>query len=274
MLIEPNQTPYDLRWRMFGIDVRVHPMFWLVSLIMGMNAGGLQAIMIWIACVFVSILVHEMGHVVVGQWFGSFGHIVLYGFGGLAVGSNRLHQRWQRIAVSFAGPAAGFLFLGVLYLLLWITNPAVFPNYVVIAMRRLGLPDEWIPYTLGPPFGNPMIALVVSFLTLINLIWGLVNLLPVWPLDGGQISREVCQAVSPRSGLNQSLGISMAVAGVLAVHCFMTAAGRELLPLPFGSLYSGLLFGILALHSYQMMQQSRIQEREWDDHWDDWPHRR
>ena len=37
LFMEPNETPYDLRWRMLGTDVRVHPMFWLVSVIMGAN---------------------------------------------------------------------------------------------------------------------------------------------------------------------------------------------------------------------------------------------
>jgi hypothetical protein len=47
---------------------------------------------------FISILVHELSHVLMGQAFGAYGHIVLYGFGGLAVGSNQLNVRWQRVA--------------------------------------------------------------------------------------------------------------------------------------------------------------------------------
>ena len=43
----------------------------------------------------------------------SYGRIVLYSFGGLAVGSNRLSVRLQRILVSFAGPLAGFVFLAI-----------------------------------------------------------------------------------------------------------------------------------------------------------------
>src|SRR5438045_291862 len=120
--MEPTSTPYDLRWRMFGIPVRVHPMFWLVSVIMGANAfsQGVQYLLLWVGCMFISILIHELGHVLMGQAFGAYGHIVLDGFGGLAVGSNQLDVRWQRIAVCFAGPLAGFLFLGGLFLVLWI----------------------------------------------------------------------------------------------------------------------------------------------------------
>src|SRR5207302_5403914 len=60
-------------------------------------------LLIWIACTFVSILIHELGHVFMGRLFGSHGHIVLYSFGGLAIGSSALRSRWQRIAVYFAG---------------------------------------------------------------------------------------------------------------------------------------------------------------------------
>src|SRR5262249_14879834 len=111
-LLEPGHTPYDLRWRLFGVHVRVHPMFWLLSAILGFNTTefGFQYLLFWMACVFVSILIHEFGHVWMGLAFGAEGHIVLYGFGGLAIGSNRSANPWKRIAVALAGPMAGFLF--------------------------------------------------------------------------------------------------------------------------------------------------------------------
>src|SRR5438552_3023244 len=37
-LLEPNETPYDLRFALFGIPIRVHPMFWLVSAVLGWSA--------------------------------------------------------------------------------------------------------------------------------------------------------------------------------------------------------------------------------------------
>src|SRR4051812_37327197 len=65
MLLEPQTTEWDLRWMMFGIPVRVHPFFWLVCLLMGQSALelGVLYLLAWIGCVFVSILVHELGHV-------------------------------------------------------------------------------------------------------------------------------------------------------------------------------------------------------------------
>src|SRR3954464_14267452 len=90
VLLEPQETPYDLRFRLFGIPVRVHPLFWLFSAILGWNwiEEGVAYVLLWVACVFISVMIHELGHIFMGLVFGSPGYIVLYSFGGLAVGSN------------------------------------------------------------------------------------------------------------------------------------------------------------------------------------------
>ena len=48
------------------------------------------------------------------------------------------------------------------------------------------------------------------------VVWGLVNLLPVYPLDGGQIAREILLKLSPREGIRQSLMLSIFAAGGMA----------------------------------------------------------
>src|SRR5436305_15155392 len=111
-LLEPGHTPYDLKFRIAGVPVRVHPMFWLVTAIMGFSAlheptYGFALFGIWVGCVFFSILIHELGHVFMFQLCGTTAHAVLYAFGGLAVPHRPLYNRWQRIAVAFAGPLAG-----------------------------------------------------------------------------------------------------------------------------------------------------------------------
>src|SRR5581483_11494851 len=90
MFVDPGYTPYDLNFSLFGISVRVSPWFWLVSAFFVWNVSiplGLSFVFLGVACTFVSILVHELGHVLMGKLFGSHGYIVLYSFGGLAVGS-------------------------------------------------------------------------------------------------------------------------------------------------------------------------------------------
>ncbi len=233
-LAEPTETPYDLRWRMFGTRVRVHPLFWLLSVLLGWSAysvgGNLGFLAVWVGCVFVSILLHEFGHVWMGQLFGSRGHIVLYSFGGLAIGSNQLSRRWQRILVSLAGPGIQLLLFGGLWGL------AIF------------LPAEAGPFSWGPYAQEVFLDLLQ-----INLFWPLFNLLPVFPLDGGQVSREVCQAVSPQRGGAFAMGLSMVVAAAIALHAFLGERSPLHLPIPTGQ-YTAILFALLAVTSFQAMQ--------------------
>src|SRR4051794_1694409 len=119
MLVEPSPTPLDLNFRIGRTPIRVHIGFWIFTVIMGWSLtqfnDGLLLLSIWIACVFVSILLHEFGHILAGKVFGAHGYIVLYSFGGLAVGSNHVDYRWQRVVVSLAGPGIQLIFAGLIW---------------------------------------------------------------------------------------------------------------------------------------------------------------
>jgi stage IV sporulation protein FB len=252
VFFEPNRSQFDLNFRLFGIDVRVHPMFWLVSVIMGWDAlkSGFEFLLMWIICVFVSILIHELGHVFAGKLFGSHGHIVLYSFGGLAIGSSALRRRWQRIVVYFAGPLAGFILFG----LVW-----------------------WGKNHLSPQAMTPLVRSAIGNLVAINLFWGALNLLPIWPLDGGQISRDVCGWVRPAQDVRISLGISLVIAGLFAVIALANTYSEEPLALmrmiPYLAFLEGwymiLLFACLALNSYQALQIEG-QRPPWERDGDSW----
>jgi stage IV sporulation protein FB len=273
MILEPQSTPWDLRWTMFGIPVRVHPMFWLVALLMGQGAldDGFLYLLAWIGCVFVSILVHELGHVVMGMIYGSHGQIVLYAFGGLAIGSNHLNNRWQRIAVSLAGPGAGFLFLIAILGVLWARNAEDGAVYLSITAWSVNIP---VPRNIDLLLHEAAMRQtrsfeyeVVRYLIFTNLFWGLLNLLPVWPLDGGQVSRDLCEAAVPGRGLVTSLTISVAIAGFLAACGLLERAGQPILPFRIG-LFAAIMFGLLAWQSYQELQRVKGERRWMDDHWD------
>jgi Zn-dependent protease len=269
-LFEPDQTPYDLRWRMFGIPVRVHPLFWLVSALLGWNAleRGVGYLALWIGCVFVSILVHELGHVLMGRVFGTHGHIVLYSFGGLAIGSNDLRGRWRRIAVLAAGPGAGFLLLGVLALVMQLTYPNRLPAYLDLLRAQLGMAPHGDILLLA--FQPMPMDVVVEDLIWINLFWGMLNLLPIWPLDGGQITRESLEGALRERGTTLALGISGCVSGLLAIHVLLATTSKgemRLIPhLPaFGGMFTALFFAMLCVGSFQALQAENARRRFWDD---------
>jgi Zn-dependent protease len=250
VFFEPNETAYDLRWRMFGTPVRVHPMFWLIAVVLGYDATirlGVGYVLAWVGCVFVSVLLHEFGHVWMGRLFGSHGHIVLYSFGGLAIGSNQLSRRWQRILVLLAGPCIQLIFWAIL-------------RFGGIRLL-LFMPDA----------SRDPAAFVLAMLLEINLFWPILNLLPIWPLDGGQITREVCQAIVPDRGTAFSLGISMVVSGVLAVHMLMASRGRPLIPIPYldsGDMFLAFFFAMFCISSFSALQAENERRRHWEhDEW-------
>jgi Zn-dependent protease len=239
MLLEPSPSPYDLNFRLFGTPVRISPWFWLMSVIFGWDfvndpRGGVLFLALWVFCVFLSILLHEFGHVWAGKAFGSDGSIVLYSFGGLAIGSNDLRHRWQRIIVSLAGPGIQLVLYGALRL-------------AVFRMGEDGLKDMPL-----------LLRVTIVMLLEINLYWPLFNLVPVWPLDGGMVTRELCTGASARNGLQISLRISFAVALLLAVHALLAEHGSFRIPyLPTG-FYPAILFGVLAYESYLLFKQSSV----------------
>src|SRR5205814_467341 len=73
-------------------------------------------IVVWVAVVFLSVLVHEMGHALAIRRHGLSPEITLHWIGGLTSwnGAQNL-TRPQRIFISFAGPLAGFLFAAVVF---------------------------------------------------------------------------------------------------------------------------------------------------------------
>ena len=248
MFFEPNETPLDLKWRMFGIPVRVHPFFWLVSAFMGWSTlnRGIIFLVIWVACVFVSVLVHEMGHVLMGRLFGPRGYIVLYSFGGLAVDVGANCWRWQRILIALAGPGAGFLLFGVVYLLTW--------NFELEIRRQIYLRE------------------IMFDLYWINLIWGCVNLLPVWPLDGGHVSRDIITWFARSRGVQISLVLSIIVAGGIAINVLLAYLGKPHIEwLAVGGTYMGIFFAILAVNNFLQLQyeSTRRARPRWNRNDDD-----
>jgi Zn-dependent protease len=237
LLSDPPATPFDLRFRLFGVDVRVHPLFWLMSVILGWNLtvnpvisdNGMLDLAVWVLACFLSILLHEFGHIWMGQVFDSHGYIVLHGMGGLAIPSRALRS-WRHILVSAAGPAV--------QLVLW---AALFG--LVYAGYR---PEPRTP-----------LALLLWILLTINLYWPLLNLLPIWPLDGGQITREAFAMVSPRQGVIAALYLSLGVSAVLAVNALMGRNGNAFLPYVPTSFWMMILFAMFAVDSWQAIQAEK-----------------
>jgi len=233
LLDEPPRTQGDLNFTLFGISIRVHPFFWLMALLLGYRAGDAGSVILWVAAVFLAILVHELGHALMMRAYGFQPSIILYGLGGLT-SYNQTHfshsdRSLREVLIVLAGPAAGFLLAALL----------------VVVTLFLGHGEKLL--FVGPGNLLPQIVLPDSrFAELLNnlffvcVFWGLINLLPVYPLDGGQVMRAIFLKLDPHNGLVRSLTLSMFTATAMALYAF----------LKWNSIFVTLLFGYLAYASF------------------------
>ena len=180
----------SIEFHLFRIPIRIHLWFWLMALwLWTLNSEeGWAGLMIWVVVVFQGILMHELGHALVGRAFGRQPRIELVALGGLTWWEQREPMSPGRsLVVSAAGPAVG-IFIGSLALVL---------------MDALRVPD---PSLARYAFNS---------LIFVNLGWGLLNLLPVLPLDGGNIVASLMELVAPSRGRLLACYVSFAFIGLL-----------------------------------------------------------
>jgi stage IV sporulation protein FB len=225
--IEPPATRADLNWRLLGFPIRVSPWFWLGTVLLGWQAAkDFDLLLVWVACVFVSVIVHELGHALTARVFGARdGRIVLHGFGGLAINTGGL-KRWQRIVELLCGPGAGFLLAGVAWVLqrhvLDLSTMSDLAVFALIALQMIGV------------------------------IWGILNLVPVFPLDGGQIAHELFLWRRPNDGFLLSMKFAVAAAAVACLGSIaLFAAG-------WSTGFTAFLFLLLGIQNYMILRALRM----------------
>lgn len=241
----PPSTRYDLRFNLAGIPVRVHPLFWLIAILLGSSSNNIIQILIWVFAVFVSILIHELGHALAMRFYGQPSQIVLHFSGGLTIPepvwwggryANVALGHSQEIIISLAGPGSGFLLAGLIVI------GVIFSGGSIVTTSLFGLIP--LPAAVLLPIGGSILSSLVTTMLWINVFWGLINLLPVYPLDGGNVTRYLLLNTDPLDGVRKSLWISVIAGGIVAVVGLLF----------LGSVYMAILFGFLAFQSYQSLQ--------------------
>jgi len=215
---DPTPTQADINFRLFGFPVRIHPFFWVIALLLAPLKEPAN-VLIWAIAMLVSILIHELGHAFVQRLYGGRSRIVLYGFGGLAISEGVRITPWRQVAISLAGPAAGFVLAGATWL---------------VAQQSAAVPDA--------------VKLLLGFLLLINIFWGIFNLLPIYPLDGGQVARELLTLfMRPEAGIVVSLWLSIACCAAAGAWLWFATQ----------SLWNLILMAALAFNNYQTLEAYR-----------------
>jgi Zn-dependent protease len=157
-----------LQFSILGIPVRVEPWFWITMAFIG---GGLHAsnstdillVLVFVFAGFLSIMIHELGHALVIRKYGLPAVITLQAFGGYASFPAGKLDRKQSFVVTAAGPALQFAF-GVL---LFVLAP------------KISIPE------------GSLFLPCLRDLIWVSIVWSILNCLPVYPMDGGQMMAAI-----------------------------------------------------------------------------------
>lgn len=211
----------EFTFTFLGIPIRVSAFFLLTAVLLGprgQRGSWMLLAALWVAIVFVSVLLHELGHAFAVKALGRSPSIQLHAFGGLTSWRGSVSPG-RRLLVGLAGPGVGIV-LGIGALLLW------------MALSAVG--------TKGP------LLTAILYFVWVNLGWGLLNLLPMLPLDGGVVLAAGLEALSPDRGVQVARVISL-----------LLAVGFAILALLSRWPYGAILCALFAYTNFEALRAAR-----------------
>ena len=209
---------------LFRIPVHISIWFFVIIAYWGMTGNDVQSTIIWGVSITLGLLVHEFGHGLVARHFRLSPKILLHGLGGLCAHERAKRDRDDALII-IAGPAAGFALGGLAYL----------TSALLIAFA----PD------VIPTGGGLDRALTWTFW--LCIFWNGLNLLPLWPLDGGQLFRlGLLQKLAPvkAEAIAHKTGIAV---GVLGAYYAYTS----------GWVIVAVISAYMAFMNYQQLSSSK-----------------
>jgi Zn-dependent protease len=218
-------------FRLFGIDVFLHWSWFLVAAYEISSRKGSYSSITWnvveYLALFLIVTMHEFGHALAcRQVGGTADHIVLWPLGGVAYVNPP-----QRPGATLWSIAAGPLVNVGLLVILFVTG-------------NLSHGSAWLA-------ASPDLHALLRAIWEINLGLLIFNILPIYPLDGGQILRSLLWFVLGRA---RSL-MAAAVIGLLG------AAGFILLAIKIQSIWIGAIAVFVLMNSWAGLQQARALAR-------------
>lgn len=195
----------------FGIPVKIDPFFAIMLLLFGFlmyaPTGG-QYVVSFAVIAALSVFIHELGHALGFKAFGIRPSILLHGMGGATspTSSTEAITPLRNIVITLAGPL---------------------PPLVL-----LGLPALSMATSSGQ--GSNVILEQIVF---VNVVWSVLNLIPILPLDGGVVTASIFELIFAGKGRRIANVLSLVLASGLALYSFA-------LDLPFLAVMA-VLFGFL-----------------------------
>jgi Zn-dependent protease len=193
--------------RLFGIDIYIHMLFVVWAVFRLAQSQNLQFTLVFLMMIYGIVLIHEYGHCLGARWVGGDAHrILLWPLGGIAYPTAPMRP-WPQFVTIAAGPIvhpifcliSGGLVFGLLgeFHLIWLS------------------PLHWMDVTQADAiYQAPRWIFYVEMFYNVNLMLLAFNLLPIFPLDGGQMLRSI---LWPSMGLNQATVLSCQIGIVGAI---------------------------------------------------------
>jgi Zn-dependent protease len=201
-------------FRIRGIQIALHGSFLLLlgySAWEGWQDGGVEGLawsVVMLLAFFTCVVLHELGHSFMARRFGvGVRRILLMPIGGMAEFDQIPREPGRELLITLAGPAVNFVIAGVLLLF-------------------VGLPERWslIDY---PEQLTDFAHILLGW----NLMMGLFNLVPVFPMDGGRIFRALLatqlsylRATFWAATVGKVLAVIAAIVAITIFHAYLLAA--------------------------------------------------
>lgn len=187
------KSDIGLYFRFLNIPVQIHPTFWLLILFFtGFYLDpSIESMIVGVVFAF-SLLVHEFGHALTARCFGAQPTIKLWALGGEAQYNGRGITPFQNFIIVLNGPLFECLLIVVSYALLeldFVHNQYYLLYFLTVTMR-------------------------------LNILWCLLNLIPLQPLDGGQLTLYVLEKLFGDRGYKISLYIGLFCSVILIPYLF------------------------------------------------------
>lgn len=211
-----------MHFRLFNIPVYIQPTFWIFLLLVTNLYRDVSMESMIVGIVFtLSLLVHEYGHALTALYFGASPAITLEAFGGRAEYNGFRMTPKQHFLVTLNGPLLESVLIALSYALL-----------------------KWNVFE-----GHPYIQYFLYVTMRLNILWCLLNLIPVAPLDGGYLTRYLLERKFGESGTRASviLGLIFAAAAVPYL-CYQ------------GFVFFGILLGIFGFQHFRLLRELRPTE--------------
>ncbi|MCM8531475.1 MAG: hypothetical protein NE330_09970 [Lentisphaeraceae bacterium] len=205
-----------MRLSIFRFPLKVEFSFAFILIIFlqhDLEQGQYELFVIKAFVIFFSLIIHELGHAFALRKFGIESEIRIHCFGGTCISSiSRKLKHWQDMLVSIAGPMCDFVLAAVFFIVLLFKT-----NF------------------------TPTQIYVFEFIVIINVFWGIFNLIPLLPMDGGQALRSLLLHFK----IKKAIPISFFVSGTLLVLCAIWAVNS-------GHLWNIMLVALFGWENYKL----------------------